>query len=290
MARRKPPTLHGLVIVDKPAGITSHDVVSQLRKRLGERRIGHAGTLDPDATGVLLVGVGYVTRLMKYLSGLDKRYTAEVVMGVETSTLDDSGEVTKRHDMSGVTLEDVRAAAAGLTGEIMQVPPMVSALKVDGRRLHELAREGIEVERAARPVTVHHFSIEPTGDPLVFLIDVNVSSGTYVRSLAADLGAALGGGAHLRRLRRHSVGPFDESEAAPNDTASLLPAIEALRNVVKVAIDEEIAAKVAHGRRLARFAGEGPWALVDVHGALIGVYEASGDEAIPAVVLAEPVA
>ena len=290
MARRKPPTLHGLVIVDKPAGITSHDVVSQLRKRLGERRIGHAGTLDPDATGVLLVGVGYVTRLMKYLSGLDKRYTAEVVMGVETSTLDDSGEVTKRHDMSGVTLEGVRAAAAGLTGEIMQVPPMVSALKVDGRRLHELAREGIEVERAARPVTVHHFSIEPTGDPLVFLIDVNVSSGTYVRSLAADLGAALGGGAHLRRLRRHSVGPFDESEAAPNDTASLLPAIEALRNVVKVAIDEEIAAKVAHGRRLARFAGEGPWALVDVHGALIGVYEASGDEAIPAVVLAEPVA
>lgn len=290
MARRKPPTLHGLVIVDKPAGITSHDVVSQLRKRLGERRIGHAGTLDPDATGVLLVGVGYVTRLMKYLSGLDKRYTAEVVMGVETSTLDDSGEVTKRHDMGGVTLEDVRAAAAGLTGEIMQVPPMVSALKVDGRRLHELAREGIEVERAARPVTVHHFSIEPTGDPLVFFIDVNVSSGTYVRSLAADLGSALGGGAHLRRLRRHSIGPFDESEAAPIDTASLLPAIEALRNVVKVAIDEEIAAKVAHGRRLARFAGEGPWALVDVHGALIGVYEASGDEAIPAVVLAEPVA
>ncbi len=290
MARRKPPTLHGLVIVDKPAGITSHDVVSQLRKRLGERRIGHAGTLDPDATGVLLVGVGYVTRLMKYLSGLDKRYTAEVVMGVETSTLDDSGEVTKRHDMSGVTLEDVRAAVAGLTGEIMQVPPMVSALKVDGRRLHELAREGIEVERAARPVTVHHFSIEPTGDPLVFFIDVNVSSGTYVRSLAADLGTALGGGAHLRRLRRHSIGPFDESEAAPIDTASLLPAIEALRNVVKVAIDEEIAAKVAHGRRLARFAGEGPWALVDVHGALIGVYEASGDEAIPAVVLAEPVA
>ena len=290
MARRKPPTLHGLVIVDKPAGITSHDVVSQLRKRLGERRIGHAGTLDPDATGVLLVGVGYVTRLMKYLSGLDKRYTAEVVMGVETSTLDDSGEVTKRHDMGGVTLEDVRAAAAGLTGEIMQVPPMVSALKVDGRRLHELAREGIEVERAARPVTVHHFSIGPTGDPLVFFIDVNVSSGTYVRSLAADLGSALGGGAHLRRLRRHSIGPFDESEAAPIDTASLLPAIEALRNVVKVAIDEEIAAKVAHGRRLARFAGEGPWALVDVHGALIGVYEASGDEAIPAVVLAEPVA
>jgi tRNA pseudouridine55 synthase len=191
MARRKPPTLHGLVIVDKPAGITSHDVVSQLRKRLGERRVGHAGTLDPDATGVLLVGVGYVTRLMKYLSGLDKRYTAEVVMGIETSTLDDSGEVTQRHDMSGITLADVRTAARGLTGAIMQVPPMVSALKIDGRRLHELAREGIEVERAARPVTVHHFSVEPTADPAVFVIDVAVSSGTYVRSLAADIGTAL---------------------------------------------------------------------------------------------------
>lgn len=290
MARRKPPTRHGLVIVDKPAGITSHDVVSQLRKRLGEKRIGHAGTLDPGATGVLLVGVGYVTRLMKYLSGLDKRYTAEVVMGVETSTLDDSGEVTKRHDMSGVTLADVRAAALGLTGQIMQVPPMVSALKVEGRRLHELAREGIEVERAARPVTVRHFSVEPTADPLVFRIDVEVSSGTYVRSLAADLGAALGGGAHLRRLRRHSIGRFDETEAEPIDTAPLLSAIEALRMIEKVTIDDEIVSKVVHGRRLARFAGDGPWALVDAHGALVGVYEASGDEAIPAVVLAEPVA
>lgn len=290
MARRKPPTLHGLVIVDKPAGITSHDVVSQLRKRLGERRVGHAGTLDPDATGVLLVGVGYVTRLMKYLSGLDKRYTAEVVLGVETSTLDDSGEVTQRHDMSGITLADVRTAARGLTGAIMQVPPMVSALKIDGRRLHELAREGIEVERAARPVTVHHFSVEPTVDPAVFAIDVEVSSGTYVRSLAADLGTALGGGAHLRRLRRHSIGPFVESEAAPIDTAPLRPAVEALRMVDKVLIDDEIASKVANGRRLDRFTGEGPWALVDAHGALVGVYEASGDEAIPAVVLAEPVA
>jgi tRNA pseudouridine55 synthase len=290
MARRKPPTRHGLVIVDKPAGITSHDVVAQLRKRLGERRIGHAGTLDPDATGVLLVGVGYVTRLMKYLSGLDKRYTAEVVMGVETSTLDDCGEITKRHDMSGITLSHVRAAALRFTGEIMQVPPMVSALKVEGRRLHELAREGKEVERAPRPVTVHHFSVEPTADPLVFVIDVEVSSGTYVRSLAADLGAALGGGAHLRRLRRHSIGRFDETEAAPIETASLLPVIEALRMIDKVTIDEEIVTKVAHGRRLARFQGEGPWALVDARGALVGVYEASGDEAIPAVVLAEPVA
>jgi len=290
MARRKPPTQHGLVIIDKPAGITSHDVVSQLRRRLGERRIGHAGTLDPDATGVLLVGVGYVTRLMKYLSGLDKCYSAEVVLGVETSTLDDSGEVTARHEMAGVTLKDVRRAAEGLTGDIMQVPPMVSALKVDGRRLHELAREGIEVERVARPVTVRRFTVEPTVEPHVFAIEVEVSSGTYVRSLAADLGAALGGGAHLRRLRRHSIGRFVESEARPIETAPVLPAVEAMRMVEKVVIDVDTSRLVAHGRRLALFTGHGPWALIDGHGALVGVYEASGDEAIPAVVFAEPVA
>ena len=290
MARRRPPTQHGLVIVDKPAGMTSHDVVAMLRKRLGERRIGHAGTLDPDATGVLLVGVGYVTRLMKFLSGLDKRYTAEVVLGVSTSTLDDSGEVTGRFDMSHVTLEDVRAAARTLTGPIMQVPPMVSALKVDGKRLHELAREGIEIERQARPVTVHHFTVEPTDEPQVFLIDVTVSSGTYVRSLAADLGTALGGGAHLRKLRRHSIGPFVETESAPIETAQLLPAIEALRLASKVAVDGETARLVANGRRLPKFEGDGPWALVDDHGALIGVYELVDGEAVPAVVLAEPVA
>ena len=290
MARRRPPTQHGLVIVDKPAGMTSHDVVAMLRKRLGERRIGHAGTLDPDATGVLLVGVGYVTRLMKFLSGLDKRYTAEVVLGVSTSTLDDSGEVTGRFDMSHVTLEDVRAAARTLTGPIMQVPPMVSALKVDGKRLHELAREGIEIERQARPVTVHHFTVEPTDEPQVFLIDVTVSSGTYVRSLAADLGTALGGGAHLRKLRRHSIGPFVETESAPIETAHLLPAIEALRLASKVAVDGETARLVANGRRLPKFEGDGPWALVDDQGALIGVYELVDGEAVPAVVLAEPVA
>lgn len=290
MARRRPPTQHGLVIVDKPAGMTSHDVVAMLRKRLGERRIGHAGTLDPDATGVLLVGVGYVTRLMKFLSGLDKRYTGEVVLGVNTSTLDDSGEVTGHFDMSHVALEDVRAAAQTLTGPIMQVPPMVSALKVDGKRLHELAREGIEIERQARPVTVHHFTVEPTDEPQVFLIDVSVSSGTYVRSLSADLGTALGGGAHLRKLRRHSIGPFVETESAPIETAQLLPAIEALRLASKVVVDGDTARMVANGRRLPKFEGDGPWALIDDQGALIGVYELVQGEAVPAVVLAEPVA
>jgi tRNA pseudouridine55 synthase len=199
----------GLLVLDKPAGCTSHDVVARCRRIYGQKKVGHAGTLDPDATGVLLVGLGQATRLLQYLSGLSKRYAGEVVLGVATSTLDAQGTETGRWDMTDVTLEVARKAALTLTGEIAQVPPMVSALKVGGRRLHELARAGIEVERAARAVTVSRFEVDlacpaeadaPAGPGPVLAIDVVCSSGTYVRSLAADLGAALGGGAHLRRL------------------------------------------------------------------------------------------
>ena len=168
MAKRRPPTVHGLAVVDKPAGVTSHDVVNLLRRRFGERRIGHAGTLDPDATGVLLVGVGTVTRLLRFLTELGKTYTGEVVLGRETSTLDAAGETTATHDMAGVTIDDARRVVVEhLTGDILQIPPMVSAVRVDGRRLHELAREGIEIERAPRPVTISHFTVDPTDDPLV---------------------------------------------------------------------------------------------------------------------------
>jgi len=181
MARRRPPTVHGFAVIDKPPGITSHDVVAILRRRFGERRVGHAGTLDPDATGVLLVGVGSATRLLRFLTALGKTYVGEVVLGTTTSTLDAGGEVTGRFDMADVTIDDVRAAAADLTGPIMQVPPMVSAVRVDGRRLHELAREGIEIDRAPRPVVVHRFEVAPTDDPLVMRIEVSCSSGTYIR-------------------------------------------------------------------------------------------------------------
>ena len=271
--------------------MTSHDVVGAMRKRFDERRVGHAGTLDPDATGVLLVGVGYVTRLMRFLSGMDKTYSCEVVLGVETDTLDDSGATVATHDMKHVTLEQVREAAARLTGDILQVPPMVSALKVDGRRLHELAREGIEVERQARPVRVSAFDVDSTDEPHVFRIDVEVSSGTYVRSLAADLGRLLGGGAHLRRLRRHSIGPFGESEAHSLDEAQLLPPIEALRGMTKVTVDTNVAAMIRNGRQLDAPSGSGPWAMMDASGALLAVYEpADAGRAKPAVVLAEAVA
>ena len=287
MARRRPPTVHGLAVVDKPAGVTSHDVVNQLRRRFGERRIGHAGTLDPDATGVLLVGVGTVTRLLRFLTELGKTYTGEVVLGVETSTLDAAGEMTATHDMAGVTVDDARrAVAAHLTGDILQVPPMVSAVRVDGRRLHELAREGIEVDRVARPVTVSNFVVEPTDDPLVLRIEVTCSSGTYVRTLAADLGRLLGGGAHLRALRRTASGSFTVAEAAPPETCELLPPSAALRDRTQVVVDDATAAFVRHGRVLPAFAGAPPWALHDQHGRLLALYDAFRiGEAKPAVVL-----
>ncbi|MEK7409777.1 MAG: tRNA pseudouridine(55) synthase TruB [Actinomycetota bacterium] len=291
MAKRRPPTIHGLAIVDKPAGVTSHDVVNQLRQHFGERRIGHAGTLDPDATGILLVGVGYATRLLQFLSGLDKTYTGEVVLGSETNTLDSSGAVTATYDMSHVTLSQARDAARELTGEIMQIPPMVSAIKIGGKRLHELAREGIEVERTARPVTVYSFDVEATSEPLVLRIKVRCSAGTYVRTLAADLGKLLGGGAHLRNLRRVAVGAFDESQAQSPLEVQLLPAVTAVRDLTQVVVDTATAAMIRNGRVLDAWTGNPPWALIDEHGSLLAVYEPfTGGRAKPVVVLAEAIA
>ena len=273
MAKRRPPSVHGLAVVDKPAGITSHDVVNQMRRRLGERRIGHAGTLDPDATGVLLVGVGSVTRLMRFLTEQGKRYVGEVVFGTETSTLDAAGEITARHEMT-VSLDAVRRTAAEhLTGEILQIPPMVSALKVGGRRLHELAREGIEIERVPRPVTIHELLVDATEDPTVMRIEVACSSGTYIRTLAADLGHLLGGGAHLRNLRRTGVGSFTIDEALPPDDAPLLSAAAAMRGLTVAVADAAMVSAVRTGKVLAEFPGAPPWALVDDAGDLVAVYE-----------------
>jgi tRNA pseudouridine55 synthase len=287
MARRRPAQVHGLAIVDKPGGMTSHDVVGLVRKRFGERRVGHAGTLDPGATGVLVVGVGTVTRLLRFVADGRKRYTGEVVLGVETDTLDADGEVTARHDMGSISAADAQQVARSqLTGVISQVPPMVSALKVGGRRLHDLARQGIEVDRDPRPVTVYTFDVTATGDPCVLAIDVECSAGTYVRVLAADLGRLLGGGAHLRKLRRTAVEPFTIEEARPPDAVELLPPVQALRALAKVSVDEETARLIATGRVLPAPDGAGPWAMVDGAGGLLAVYEPfRHGEAKPAVVL-----
>jgi tRNA pseudouridine55 synthase len=285
----------GVAVVDKQAGWTSHDVVAKARGLLGTRKVGHSGTLDPDATGVLVLGVGRATRLLTYLTGLDKSYVGEVVLGTATSTLDASGEVTGTWDMSGVGLAEVRAAAAGLTGDVLQVPPMVSAKQVGGRRLHELARAGVEVEREPVAVRVERFEVDEPTAPGVFPVSVTCSSGTYVRSLAADLGAALGGGAHLRHLRRTAVGPFTVDEAVPLEALSperLLPPVEALRGHDRVVVVDELATWVRHGRVLdvdvLGVSGDGPWAVVDGDGRLLAVYERHGGRTVkPGVVLAE---
>ena len=291
MARRKPPTRHGLAIVDKPAGMTSHDVVNVLRKQLGERRIGHTGTLDPDATGVLLVGVGYVTRLLTFLSGLDKTYSGQIVLGSATSTLDSSGIVTATHDMSSVTLEEVRRVVAeNFVGEIKQVPPMVSALKIDGVRLHTLARQGIEVERAARDLTIHSFKVLAMPEPGVVNVEVHCSSGTYIRSLADDLGRALGGSAHLRNLRRIAVGGFTQSECSRLEDAVVHPPITAVRTMSRIVADEQMQTMIKHGRELERFASPPPWVLVDASNAVLAIYEPSASgRAKPSVVMANAV-
>ena len=277
-AKKRDDGPDGLVVVEKAAGWTSHDVVAKSRGLLGTRKVGHSGTLDPDATGVLLLGVGRVTRLLKYLTALPKTYTCEIVFGTETSTLDSSGDVTATHDMSELSFAQVEAAVPQLTGDIMQIPPMVSAVKVDGKRLHQLAREGIEVERAPRPVTIHRFTVAPTHDPLVVTAEVECSSGTYVRTLAADLGHALGGGAHLRELRRTTIGSFTLAEAHVLEAVSpdvLLTPAQAMRDLPVVAVSESERIDVGHGKALTiddRFRGDGPWSVVDDEGRLLAVY------------------
>ena len=286
----------GLVVVDKPAGWTSHDVVAKSRGLLGTRKVGHAGTLDPDATGVLLLGVGRATKLLRFLSPLGKSYVGEVVLGTETSTLDDAGEVTASHDMVGTTLDQVRVAAEAFVGDITQIPPMVSAVKVDGKRLHQLAREGKEVKREPRPVTIRSLEVTegPIGEPLVFTMAVSCSSGTYVRMLAADLGTALGGGAHLRNLRRTAVGPYTLDDAVPLEQVGpevVRPMIEAVRHLERVDVDEEVAAAVAVGKVLDRAVlgvgpGDGPWAVVGEGERLLAVYEPfRGDTTKPSLVI-----
>jgi len=286
------------VVIDKPGGMTSHDVVGRCRRVFGQRQVGHGGTLDPSATGVLIVGLGAATRLLRFVTALPKSYVGEVVLGIETASLDADGEVVATHDMSGVTIEAVRGAAGALTGEIEQVPPMVSAVKVAGRRLYELAREGAEVERVARRVVVHRFEVEEQSGPGVFRVAVDCSSGTYVRSLAADLGSALGGGAHLRALRRTAIGPFTVEVATPLDSVGpgdVLPPVKAVAHLPRITVDAATAEAIAHGAVLARRdlgvpdpdgRGEGPWAVVSGDGNLLAVYEGRPDGTTkPSVVL-----
>jgi tRNA pseudouridine55 synthase len=295
-------TADGLVVVDKPPGCTSHDVVARLRRVYGQRRIGHAGTLDPDATGVLLVGLGRATRLLRFLQETTKTYRATIVFGVATDSLDASGAVLDRVAMQ-LTRGQVAQAASGFLGERDQVPPMVSAIKIGGRRLHELARKGEEVERPPRRVRVDRFDVEAFTDGAYPEVDVTVecSSGTYVRSLAADLGVALGGCAHLRDLRRLRVGAFEIDEAHPLEVVEVDPAAvvltpaEALRGMACVTVTGEEARAVSHGAVFApaglpECTAAGPFAILDAQGALLAVYERRGPALRAAMVMPDAAA
>lgn len=274
MARRRPATVHGSVIVDKPPGPTSHDVVALLRRRFGERRIGHAGTLDPTATGVLVVGIGSATRLLRFATAGRKSYECEIVFGVETSTLDAAGEIVATWCMDLESAE-VADAAAGFVGTISQLPPMVSAVRVGGRRLHEIARSGEAAARVPRQVEVYRFDVESTGDPLVYRASVDCSAGTYVRTLGADLGSALGGGAHIRALRRTRSGSFSLAEAELPEQATLRPPGELVRDLLQIRLSDDDAANARQGAHLAadRYEGSGPWTLFDPDGRLVAVHE-----------------
>ncbi|QYC39612.1 tRNA pseudouridine synthase B [Nonomuraea coxensis DSM 45129] len=280
----------GLIIVDKPGEWTSHDVVARMRRLSGTRRVGHAGTLDPMATGVLVVGVEKATRLLGHLTLTEKVYEATIRLGVTTNTDDAEGEVTATASAAGVTAEEVRKGVEALTGPIMQVPPQVSAIKVNGRRAYKKARAGEEVELAARPVTVRAFDVlgvRAHDDVVDVDAVVTCSSGTYIRSLARDLGAGLGVGGHLTRLRRTRVGPYDVSQARTLDELAercvILPIGEAVAAAFpRRDVTAEEARTVGHGGRLpAAGLGDGPIGVFGPDGTLLALVEEQGRTARP---------
>ncbi|MFF4987795.1 tRNA pseudouridine(55) synthase TruB [Streptosporangium saharense] len=282
--KRTPPP-SGLIVVDKPAGWTSHDVVGKMRGIAGTRKVGHAGTLDPMATGVLVVGVEKATRLLGHLALTEKGYDGTIRLGQTTNTDDAEGEIVASAPAAGVTAEEVAKGVAALTGRITQVPPQVSAIKVNGERAYKLARAGEEVELKARPVTVSAFEIldvRREGDLLDVDVSVTCSSGTYIRALARDLGASLGVGGHLTALRRTRVGPYDLSMARTIDQLAtecvILPMAEAVAAAFpRRDVTEQEAGLVAHGGRLPSAGlGEGPIGVFGPDGTLLALVEEKG--------------
>ncbi|MGB3911696.1 MAG: tRNA pseudouridine(55) synthase TruB [Pseudolysinimonas sp.] len=269
----------GILLLDKPQGPTSHDLVGRTRRTLATRKVGHAGTLDPMATGLMILGVGSSTRLLTYLVGLDKEYTATIRLGQSTTTDDAEGEVVTEHDASGVTDAAIAAEVATLTGEIAQVPSTFSAIKVDGRRAYDRARAGEVVELKPRTVTVSAFEViasRSSGTLLDLDVRVAVSSGTYVRALARDLGAALGVAGHLTALRRTRIGPFDISDAADPEgdlATALIPPAEIAGGLFPTAtMDAEAALALAQGKRIPVAVTDAPTvAAIGPDGRLIGL-------------------
>lgn len=286
----------GFLVVDKPGGMTSNQVVGVVKKATGTKKVGHAGTLDPMATGAMVLAVGNVTRLIKYVQDQPKEYLATALFGVATDTLDADGAVLTREPMN-IASEDVEALVPRFTGTISQIPPMVSALKKDGRRLYELAREGEVVERDARAVEIHELEIMSVGAPPYPEVEFRVvcGKGTYVRSLADDMASVLGGSAHLTALRRTRIGSHRASngvtiEDMQNWEDYFLTPAQGVADLPAVHVDRETAEGVRNGVRFV--AGpivsgpqDEPYRVLDPEGELIAVYRRTGDRAEPDVVL-----
>ncbi len=289
----------GFLLVDKAGGWTSHDVVAKCRGILGERRIGHAGTLDPMATGLLVLGVGRATRLLRYIQEGTKQYSARIGFGVATDTLDADGAIMEREPMD-FTLEELKAVVAPFLGVTNQVPPMVSAVKIGGRRLYELAREGIEFERQSRIVEIYAIDVlDLTPGPYPEAeIAVECGSGTYIRTLADDLARALGGRAHLTALRRTAIGPHHVDDgstvealaAHSNPTGAILGMADGLGDLEALIVDPKTGSGVSNGVTFAATAlganDPGSYRIVDAQGALLAVYTSDGKSAKPEVVVA----
>ena len=283
----------GLVVVDKAAAMTSHDVVARVRRLAGTRKVGHAGTLDPMATGVLVLGVNRATRLLGHLMLTQKAYDGVVRLGATTSTDDAEGEVVSRTSAAAVTDEEIRRTLANFVGDIEQVPSAVSAIKVDGKRAYARVRAGESVELSARPVTIHSLdvgAVRRNGDEVDVEISVRCSSGTYIRAIARDLGAALGVGGHLASLRRTAVGPFGLGEARTleqlDDTFEMVPMdMVAARCFPTYAVGDAEARDVTFGRKLSLDLGAvGPVAVLDGSGTFLALYEQSDAAAVPVAV------
>jgi tRNA pseudouridine55 synthase len=292
-------TVDGLIVVDKPGGMTSHDVVARVRRLAKTRRVGHGGTLDPMATGVLIIGVNRATRLLTYVIGSPKTYRATIRLGQTTVTDDAEGEVTGTATVAGIGDDAIRAGLAAQTGEIDQVPSAVSAIKINGQRAYKRVRDGEAVELPARRVTVYRLDVldirRPAGRDVVDVdVEVTCSSGTYIRAIARDLGRAVGAGGHLTALRRTAVGGFTLAEAATVEQLAErapdvvgLPMAEAARRVFRrrTATAEE-ARVLSHGGPLEPVGMEGPYAVFDQAGDVLAIVREGGGRARAEIVLA----
>ncbi|MFZ8871699.1 MAG: tRNA pseudouridine(55) synthase TruB [Candidatus Nanopelagicaceae bacterium] len=275
---------HGFLVIDKPAGMTSHDVVAKLRRRLGTKQVGHAGTLDPMATGVLVVGINNATKFLQYVVTGKKRYLATIRLGISTVTDDKEGEVLETREWKLIDDQSIVSALEKFQGKLMQIPSSVSAKKIEGERAYDLVRAGKTVELAAKEISIYELKVLEIrrGEFLDADIDVTCSPGTYIRSIARDLGSVLGVGGHLIALRRTEVEPFLLEDAGDIDSAKVLPLTDSISKVLprrELGFDE--VAELRFGRRIKRSLDEGPVVGVAPNGEVAAIIENRDNQAQP---------